>query len=137
MADNQTIGRRFFEEMLGEGNWELAKELTIDEVVMHHPASPTPVEGRESVVGMLAAFRGGFPDLNMAVEDVFGEGDMVAVRWRARGTHTAELFGIPASGKSMNVGGISLLRIENGKVVEDWVAEDSLGLMKQIGVIPE
>ena len=69
-------------------------------------------------------------------EDVFGEGDKVAVRWHVTGTHTASLFGIPATGKSMDISGISILRLVDGKIAEDWVSEDTIGLMKQIGVIP-
>jgi steroid delta-isomerase-like uncharacterized protein len=137
LTENKVCGRRFFEEMLGTGNFELAEELMSNDVVMHHPSSPTPLKGREAVTGMLSTFRAGFPDLKMVVEDVFGEDDKVAIRWRVTGTQTAELFGIPASGKSMDVTGISVLRLSNGIIVEDWVAEDSLGMMKQIGVIPE
>ncbi len=137
LAENKVCGRRFFEEMLGTGNFTLAEELMSDDVVMYHPSSPTPLKGREAVTGMLSTFRAGFPDLKMVVEDVFGEDDKVAIRWRVTGTQTGELFGIPASGKSMNVSGISILRLVNGKIIDDWVAEDSLGLMKQIGVIPE
>ena len=136
MADNKTVGRRFFEDMLAKGNWALAEELTTPDLVMHHPASPTPINGREAVVGMLQGFRAGFPNLNIVAEDVFGEGDKVAVRWRATGTHTADLFGIPPTGKAMNVAGISLVRMANGKIAEDWVAEDTHGLMRQLGVIP-
>jgi steroid delta-isomerase-like uncharacterized protein len=136
MSDNKTVSRSFFEEMLAKGNWALAEELTTSDVVMHHPASPTPVSGREAVVGFLQAFRAGFPNLNIVAEDVFGEGDKVSVRWRATGTHSANLFGIPPTGKSMNVAGISVVRMENGKIAEDWVAEDTMGLMKQLGVIP-
>ena len=136
MSDNKTVGRSFFEEMLAKGKWGLAEELITSDVVMHHPASPTPISGREAVVGFLQAFRAGFPDLNIVAEDVFGEGDKAAVRWRATGTHTADLFGIPPTGKSMNVAGISVVRIVNGKIVEDWVSEDTMGLMKQLGVIP-
>ena len=73
----------------------------------------------------------------MKVDFTFGDDDMVAVRWQMNGTHTATLFGIPPSGKPVNVTGISLLRFSQGKVVEDWVSEDTLGLMKQIGVIPD
>ena len=137
MSNNKTVGRSFFEEMLAKGKWALAEELTTPDVVMHHPASPTPISGREAVVGLLQAFRAGFPNLNIVAEDIFGEGDKVAVRWRATGTHTANLFGIPPTGKSMNVAGISVVRIVNGKIVEDWVSEDTHGLMKQLGVIPE
>lgn len=135
-ADNKSIARRFFEDMLGTGNWDIADQILAPDVLMHHPSSPEPLRGLEAVKGLLSAFRTGFPDLHLTVEDEIGEGDKVAVRWRARGTHTDNLFGIPPSGKRMNVAGISILRIAGGKIVEDWVAEDSLGLMQQIGVIP-
>ncbi|OGO31481.1 MAG: hypothetical protein A2136_10410 [Chloroflexi bacterium RBG_16_54_11] len=138
MSNNQNTatGRRFFEEMLGKANWGLANDILAPDIIMHHPSSPQPVVGAGNVVGFLGAFRGGFPDMNMKVEFTFGEGEMVAVRWLMSGTHTAALFGIPPSGKAVNVAGISLLRFSDGKVVEDWVSEDSLGLMQQIGVIP-
>jgi len=133
---NTATGRSFFEDMLGKGNWDLAEEILAPDIVMHHPSSPQPVAGANNVVSFLGAFRAGFPDMAMKVEFAFGDGQMVAVRWRMSGTHTETLFGIPPSGKSVNVAGISLLRFTNGKVVEDWVSEDSLGLMQQIGVIP-
>ena len=135
-VDNKSIGRRFFEVMLAQANWAVAEEIMTPDVVMHHPSSPVPVNGREAVVGFLGAFRAGFPDLKMVAEDIIGEGDKVAIRWHAHGTHTADLFGIPPTGKTMDVNGISIVQLVNGKIVEDWVAEDSLGLMKQLGVIP-
>jgi predicted ester cyclase len=133
---NTATGQRFFEDMLGNANWKLADEILAPDIVMHHPSSPQPVAGVKNVVGFLGAFRAGFPNMSMKVEFAFGEGDMVAVRWRMSGIQTAELFGIPPSGKPVSVAGISLLRFSNGKVVEDWVSEDTLGLMQQIGVIP-
>lgn len=133
---NITKGIRFFEDMLGKAEWQLSDQLLAKNIVMHHPSSPQPLVGADTVVGFLGAFRAGFPDMTMKVELVFGTTEMVAIRWRMSGTHTAELFGIPPSGKSVTVVGISLLRFTDGKVVEDWVSEDSLGLMQQIGVIP-
>lgn len=136
-ANQNTLkGERFFTDMLGKANWSLANDLLAPEIIMHHPSSPQPVAGVENVVGFLGAFRAGFPDMTMKVELAFGDGEMVAVRWCMSGTHSAVLFGIPPSGKSVSVSGISLLRFSDGKVVEDWVSEDSLGLMQQIGVIP-
>ena len=133
---NTSISRQFFEDMLGKGNWRLADAILAPNVVMHHPSSPQPVVGVDNVVGFLGAFRAGFPDMTMKVEFVFGDGELTAVRWHMSGTHTEALFGIPASSKLVNVYGISLLRFSNGKVVEDWVSENLLGLMQQIGVIP-
>jgi predicted ester cyclase len=138
MSSNQntSIGQRLFEDMLGKANWGLADEILAPDIIMHHPSSPQPVAGVKNVVGFLGAFRAGFPDMAMKVELAFGADEMVAVRWRMSGTHTAELFGIPPSGRKVSIVGTSLLRFSNGKVVEDWVSEDSLGLMQQIGVIP-
>ncbi len=134
-SDNRQLGRRFFEETLGKGKWDAAPEFVSEQVVMHHPSSPEPVRGLPAVQGFLSQFRNGFSDFNMNVEDVVEGGDKVTVRWRARGTHDNTLFGIPPTGKQMNVAGISVLRIANGKIAEDWVSEDSLGLMQQLGVI--
>jgi steroid delta-isomerase-like uncharacterized protein len=132
---NEQSARRFFEDMIANANWASAPDLMSEDVVMHHPSSPEPVSGRDAVAGFLGAFRAGFPDMSMVAEDTVAAGDKVAVRWRMRGTHTAELFGIPPTGAQVDVAGISWLRFSEGRVVEDWVAEDSLGLMRQLGVI--
>ena len=133
---NTILAKRFFEDMIGKADWSVANEILAPDAVMHHPSSPAPVAGREAMTGFLGAFRAGFPDMNMQVENAFGDGDQIAVRWKMSGTHTAVLFGIPPSGKSVTVKGISVLRVANGVIVEDWVAEDSLGLMVQLGLVP-
>jgi len=74
-ANAVTLGRRFFEEVLGTGNWNVGQEIIASDVVMHHPSSPEPISGYEAVKGFLSAFRAGFPDLKMVVEDAFGSGD--------------------------------------------------------------
>ncbi|MEI8164771.1 MAG: ester cyclase [Chloroflexales bacterium] len=130
------LGRRFFEDVLGPGDWAVGAEIIAANVVMHHPSSPAPIASYEAVKGFLSAFRAGFPDLHMTVEDAFGDDEKGAVRWRMQGTHTADLFGIPPSGKAVSVQGISVVRIANGQIAEDWVAEDTMGLMQQLGVIP-
>lgn len=135
-TDATTLGRRFFEEVLGTGNWNVGEEIVASDVVMHHPSSPDPIQGFEAVKGMLMAFRAGFPDLHMTVLDAFGSGEKAVVRWQMQGTHTENLFGIPPSNQKVKVNGISVVRASGGKIVEDWVAEDSLGLMQQIGVVP-
>ncbi len=136
LAGNKEIGRFFFEEVIGKERWDAAKEVAAPEMVMHHPSSPAPVAGLDAVVGFLTTFRTGFPDGKMVVEDAFGEGDQVAIRWRFSGTHTGVLFGVPPTGKTTNVMGISLMRITDGKIVEDYVSEDSLGMFQQLGLIP-
>lgn len=134
--DAVSLSRSYFEDVLGPGNWDAADDIVSPDIVMYHPSSPEPVRGREAVQGFLAAFRAGFPDFHMTVEDAFGVGEKTAVRWHMSGTHDAEVFGIPPSGNKVDVAGISIFRVANGQIVEDWVAEDSLGFMRQIGVVP-
>jgi steroid delta-isomerase-like uncharacterized protein len=136
MAAEATIARRFIEEILDTGDWSSAAELLTDDVVMHHPSAPEPIRGREAVHGFLGVFRTGMPDLRLRVEDVTADGDRVAARWSAHGTHTAEMFGIPPTGREIDIHGISFFRFADGRIAEDWVEENTLGVLQQLGVIP-
>jgi steroid delta-isomerase-like uncharacterized protein len=82
--------------------------------------------------GLLAAF----PDSRFIVEDVIAEGDKVVVRHTLQGTHQAELQGVPASGRPVEVNGIIIFRMENGKIAEAWLNADIMGMMQQLGVVP-
>ncbi|HEU4493370.1 MAG TPA: ester cyclase [Rubrobacteraceae bacterium] len=84
-----------------------------------------------------ADFRRGFPDVVSTIEDLAAEGDRVAARWRARATHLGQYAGIPPTGKEVEFTGISMYRIEEGEIAESWTVEDDLGLMRQIGAVPE
>jgi len=76
-----------------------------------------------------------FPDLHVSIEDVIGEGDRVVVRFTLRGTHQGELMGIAPTGKQVAMTGISIIRVANGKFLEEWANTDWLGLLQQLGVI--
>jgi steroid delta-isomerase-like uncharacterized protein len=84
-------------------------------------------------------FGNAFPDLSCTVEDQVAEGDKVVSRWTLRGTHQGEFFGVPASGKRVEMSGIQVDRFaeESGKIVEEWAEFDLLGAMRQMGAIPE
>ncbi len=124
-SDNKEAARRFMEVVLGGGNWDGAEEILDPDVVMVHPSSPEPVKGFDSVKGMLVGFRAAFPDLTITAEDEVAEGDEVVVRWTFRGTHTADLFGVPPTNKHAEMPGMSWFRFANGKIVEDRVSEDT------------
>jgi predicted ester cyclase len=79
----------------------------------------------------------GFPDLFLTIETILAEQDRVAARWRAKGTHTGNFGGIPPKGKQVHITGIAIVRIENALIVEEHANSDALGLLKQLGVIPE
>jgi predicted ester cyclase len=77
-----------------------------------------------------------FPDLHFTIENMIAEGDFVAVRHTARGTHQGNFRGIPPAGKQVIVTGVIIDRVANGKIIEEWGNQDWLGLLQQLGVIP-
>ena len=135
-ADLQAPVRRFFEEVFNQRSQAAAVETIAPTFVAHHPAFPEGIRGPEGIMQTAAMFRAGFPDLHYAPDDLISEGDKVAVRWTARGTHQGDFMGIPPSGKPVTVTGIDIFRIANGQLVEAWVSSDLLGLLQQIGAIP-
>lgn len=84
-----------------------------------------------------AGWRDAFPDLKITVDKQVAEGDLVAVRWTARGTNTGAGNGIPATGRAVQTMGTTLFRVADGRIAEEWTCADSLGLMKQLGMLPQ
>ncbi len=80
-------------------------------------------------------FRSAFPDLHITVEDQIQENEQVVTRFSIHGTYEGDLMGIPATGKKFKVSGISIIRFEHGTAVEEWIEEDGLGLMRQLGIV--
>jgi steroid delta-isomerase-like uncharacterized protein len=134
---NKALVRRYNDEFWGEGNEGLASELFAENLVDHDPAGQGLAPGREGMKQALRSFRSAFPDLETSFEHLIAEGDKVVLRWKARGTHEGELLGIPPTGKQVTLKGVDILRIEDGKIAERWAEYDNLGLMQQLGVVPE
>lgn len=134
--DNKEASRRMIEEVFGGGKLDVADELVHEHAIGHDPALPGPVTGRDGVKASAQGYRSAFPDLAMTVDQSIGEGDLVATRWTARGTHEGELFGIPATGKEGTVTGITIDRFEDGLIAESWTNWDTLGLLQQLGAVP-
>jgi steroid delta-isomerase-like uncharacterized protein len=134
---NKALVRRYNDEFWGEGNEALASELFAENLVDHDPAGQGLAPGREGMKQALRSFRSAFPDLETSFEHLIAEGDKVVLRWKARGTHEGELLGIPPTGKQVTLKGVDILRIEDGKIAERWAEYDNLGLMQQLGVVPE
>lgn len=104
-------------------------------MIAHFPAGIPPLnyEMHEQFQMMLYA---AFADVHYTLDDLIAEGDRVAARWTASSTHTGEFQGIAPTGKSSTIGGISIFRLVDGQVVEEWISYDNLGLMQQLGVVP-
>jgi steroid delta-isomerase-like uncharacterized protein len=91
----------------------------------------------EQYKGLCQAYFDAFPDLHITTDQLIAKKDKVTKIWTAHSTHTGDLMGIPATGKSVVVKGIEVFRIVDEKVAELWASMDNLGMMQQIGVIPQ
>ena len=135
-AANKELSRRFT-ELFSTGDEALADEILSPDVVFHGTAVDGELHGVEELKAFVAGFRRAFPDARSTVEDQVAEDEKVVTRWRARGTHQGELGPIPPTGKGFQMDGVTIERIAAGKIAEVWVARDELGLLSQLGVLPE
>ena len=135
--ENKALVRRFIEDLFNTGNLAVADEIIAQDSVNHDPnlgELPRGPEGTKQVVNL---YRSAFPDTNLTVEEQLAEGEKVVTRWTGRGTHQGELMGVPPSGNRVEISGITINRISGGKIAESWSNYDALGMMQQIGAIPE
>src|SRR5262245_41778693 len=132
-ARNKEVANRVVTEILSGGNYQLANELYASDFVNH---------GQTRDVGLAedqAAARGwksAFPDLVMTADKLIAEGDLVTVLWSARGTNTGTGNGLPATGKALTGRGITIWKIVDGRITEEWSAFDQLSFMQQLGLLP-
>jgi steroid delta-isomerase-like uncharacterized protein len=135
---NQQLFQRYFDEVANAGNLELADEFFAPDYLHHDPANPDPrpMVGPQAVRDHLTSLKGAFPDLVFEIEDMASDGDQIIVRWTARGTNTGDYFGMPATGKPIEITGMNTWRTRDGKAIEGWVNRDDIGLLQQLGVIP-
>jgi predicted ester cyclase len=110
----------------------------VDEgIVFASPYTPEPIRGIEGFREMIGGLRASFPDLRIVEEEMIGEGEVVAARWLASGTHSGAPFaGLEPSGRRFEISGMSFYRVRGGRIVEGWVNDDSLGMLTQLGAIP-
>ena len=121
-------------DLLNAGDIDGFGALLADEFV-EHEESPGLAPTKDGVLEFFRMYRAGFPDLRMDPEDVLASGDKVVARVRATGTHEGELMGLAATGKSVDVQLIDIMRFdENGLVAEHWGVVDMLAMMQQLGV---
>lgn len=136
MADLAALARRFNDEILSQGKLELLDELVADDFV-EHQAMPGMPEGKDALRAFTEMFRSAFPDLKVETIATTESGDEVWVHSRMTGTHKGELMGIEATGKQVTVEMFDRVKARDGKAVEHWGVSDDLGMMTQLGVVPE
>jgi steroid delta-isomerase-like uncharacterized protein len=136
-VSNKNVVRRLFEEVWNKGNLQVTDELFTPNYTHHDASTPDVGRGPESEQKRATLYRTAFPDIRFTIDDMIAEGETVMARWSCRATHKGDLSGIAPTGKQININGVSIARFTNGKMAEGWVNWDALGLMQQLGVVPE
>jgi steroid delta-isomerase-like uncharacterized protein len=133
--ENKALARRSW-EIVSQRNPDALEEVYTADSVLHEPDQD--LQGVEEAKQYLSMYLAAFPGQTVTVEDVIAEGDQVVTRWTLRGTHQGEVeeFG-PPTGRQIELKGITISRIEGGKIVEDWDSYDNLSLLQQLGLVPE
>jgi predicted ester cyclase len=133
--DNKGIIRELF-----EGTWagdpDVIDRYVAPTYIGYEPSQESPIEGIDGFKAFIQRFRDSFSNTHVTIEEQIVEDDTVATRWTGRGTHTGEISGIAPTGKDVTITGVSISRIEDGKLVEDHTTWDTLGMLVQLGAIP-
>lgn len=133
--ENKDLVRRSVDEGWNKGDMAVVDGCFAPSYV-HHGSNLPDVRDLQSLKQALGTLAAGLPDMTTTLEYVIGEGDRVVKRWIVRGTHQGDLMGIPPTGKPVIYSGITIYRIEGGKIAEGWWSHDLLGLLRQLGAIP-
>ena len=133
---NKAIVRRLLEEPW-KGDLGVVDELIDHNYVGHDPSIPEPLRGPDGFKENVSTYREAYSDAQITVDEQIAEGDKVATRWTARGKHDGDLMGVAPTGKQVKVSGLTLSRLANGKVIEDYTNWDTFGMMRQLGIVPE
>ena len=129
---NKATAKRAFEEILSRGRYELTEQLYAADFINHGIHSNSSLEEDQAA---LKGWHAAFPDVVIVPEKLIAEDDLVAIYWIARGTNTGTGNGLPATGKKAELAGITISRIVDGKIKEEWSAFDQLSMMRQLGLL--
>ena len=140
MNDNKRVVTRFVEELWNGRNLEVADSIFDENCHTHQLQSGSPVvatpRGPAAIKAHMTDWLSAFPDLTFTVEQMFADGDRVISQLAMDGTQTGQWLGISPTRKRVNIRMITIHRIRKGKIIEDWVLVESLGLLQQLGALP-
>ena len=134
-AEGEALVRRFFEEFCNGRQGQVADEIVAGDFVSHGPQAP-PADGPDGVRARVGLYQDSVEG-QWDVQEIFSAGDKVVARWIGRGTHVGELMGVEPTNKPIAVEAISVFRIADGKIAEEWTVWDALGLLQQVGAVPQ
>jgi steroid delta-isomerase-like uncharacterized protein len=133
VEENLKLTRRWFEEVWNQGKTATVRELVAPECIWHGTSETgEELRGPEGFLTLHARITNAFPEMHFDVQDVFGAGDQICVRWVAKMKHLGDGLGIKASGADVTIHGMGIAKFARGKLVETWDNWDKLGMMQQI-----
>jgi steroid delta-isomerase-like uncharacterized protein len=134
---NKELVERVSFETYTDGNVNVIDELVSEEYVLHDPMSPEAIRGPEGLKAHVESLREAAPDLSATIEHMIAEGDVVAVHFTMRGTQEGPVpnLNLDPTGESFEVTGMEFDRVEDGKLVETWLAYDTLDFAEQLGAL--
>ena len=128
--------RLFYEDIWNKGNIAALDVFLEPDFIFHNPVFPETGNGIASYQRIITTLRQAFPDQKWILEDVMVDNDKVITRWTMYGTHRGFYLGLPPTGKSVTISGISINRFVGSKIAEQWVVSDALGFLLQEGYVP-
>ena len=135
VEESKALYRRFVEQVINNGQYDLIPELYTPDYV-DHSAPPGAPGGLGGVRAVFEMFRTAFPDVHFVIDDMVGEGDLVATRVTGQGTQDGPFMGFPPSGRHAVWGSKGIFRVRDGKITEHWGMPDLVALLGQIGALP-
>jgi steroid delta-isomerase-like uncharacterized protein len=134
IEQDQQVVRRLFQTLV-TGDTSVVDQIFDPNWTNHDPTLP-PMHGREGAVALIHTMHDGMSDSQVTVDDIFSVEDKVVTRFTFATTHTGPFMGIPATNKRANVTGMGIFRVVNGKLTDNWVQFDALGMLQQLGIVP-
>jgi steroid delta-isomerase-like uncharacterized protein len=136
VAENKKVLAAFVEDVINQGRLQRADDLVALDFVELDPL-PGQQQGREGLKDVIGGMRAAFPDIHWVMDEIVAEGDKVVSRFTWTGTHRATFLGIPSTGRKVTVKGVVIDRLADGKMADSRILMDTLGMMQQLGVIPQ
>ncbi|MBF6605581.1 MAG: ester cyclase [Chloroflexi bacterium] len=135
IEENKALVRRFIDEVFVAGSFAAVDELMVEDFMPHTWGSMG--SGRQALKDAITRVSTGLTDTSMTIEDMIAEDDRVAVRLTSRAVQVGPFMGLPPSGKAYSIGEIHIFRLRDGRVSEHWHEADFLGMLRQLGALPE
>lgn len=134
--ENKEVVSRLINEFVNEGNEAVADELLTEDYVRYDPDAPSGAQGADEFKEMIRTFGTAFPDAEVNIEEMIGEGDLVVFRGTETGTHEGDFVGHEPTGETFEITGLAMHRVRDGQITETWANWDMLGMMQQLGIVP-